>query len=49
MKKSHDGYRIVPFPRMRRLMITIGRVSSHKHTIRGLVEIDVTRARQSMR
>src|SRR6266571_9412683 len=49
MKKSHDGYRIVPFPRMRRLMITIGRVTSHKHTIRGLVEIDVTRARQSMR
>jgi len=49
MKKSHDGYRIVPFPRMRRLMITIGSVSSHKHTIRGLVEIDVTRARQSIR
>jgi pyruvate/2-oxoglutarate dehydrogenase complex dihydrolipoamide acyltransferase (E2) component len=49
MKKSHDGYRIVPFPRMRRLMITVGRVTSHKHTIRGLVEIDVTRARQSIR
>ena len=49
MKKSHNGYSIVPFPRMRRLMITIGRVTSHKHTIRGLVEIDVTRARQSMR
>jgi pyruvate/2-oxoglutarate dehydrogenase complex dihydrolipoamide acyltransferase (E2) component len=30
-------------------MITIVRVSSHKHTIRGLVELDVTRARQSMR
>ena len=49
MKKSHGGYRIIPYPRMRRLMITIGRVTSHKHTIRGLVEIDVTRARQSMR
>jgi pyruvate/2-oxoglutarate dehydrogenase complex dihydrolipoamide acyltransferase (E2) component len=30
-------------------MITIGRVTSHKHTIRGLVEIDVTRARQLIR
>jgi pyruvate/2-oxoglutarate dehydrogenase complex dihydrolipoamide acyltransferase (E2) component len=49
MKKSHDGYKIVAFPRMRRLMITIGRVTSHKHTIRGLVEIDVTRARQLIR
>ncbi len=49
MKKRHDGYQIVAFPRMRRLMITIGRVSSHKHTIRGLVELDVTKARQLMR
>jgi pyruvate/2-oxoglutarate dehydrogenase complex dihydrolipoamide acyltransferase (E2) component len=30
-------------------MITIGRVTSHKHTIRGLVELDVTKARQLMR
>lgn len=49
MKKRHDGYQIVAFPRMRRLIITVGRVTSHKHTIRGLVEIDVTKARQLMR
>ena len=49
MKKSQDGYKIVPFPRMRHLMITIGRLTRHKHIIRGLVEIDVTRARQSIR
>ena len=49
MKKSQDGYKIVPFPRMRHLMITIGRLTRHKHIIRGLVEIDVTRARQVMR
>src|SRR5438270_8515556 len=49
MKKSHEGYKIVPFPRMRHLMITIGRLTRHKHIIRGLVEIDVTRARQFMR
>src|SRR5947209_28188 len=49
MKKSHNGYKIVAFPRMRRLMITIGRVSRHRHIIHGLVEIDVTRARQLIR
>ncbi len=49
MKKSHNGYRIIAFPRMRRLMITVGRVASHRHIIHGLVEIDVTRARQLMR
>ena len=49
MKKNHNGYKIVAFPRMRRLMITIGRVTSHRHIIHGLVEIDVTRARQLMR
>jgi pyruvate/2-oxoglutarate dehydrogenase complex dihydrolipoamide acyltransferase (E2) component len=49
MKKKHDGYQIVAFPRMRRLMITIGRVTSHKHTMRGLVELNVTKARQLMR
>lgn len=48
MKKNHDGYTIVPFPRTRRLMITFGRAASHKHTIHGLVEIDVTRARKSI-
>ncbi len=46
--KRHAGYRVVAFPRMRRLMLTIGRVS-HKHTIHGLLELDVTRARQLMR
>src|SRR6266581_7233300 len=49
MKKSHHGYKIAPFPRMRHLMISIGSLTRHKHIIRGLVEIDVTRARQSMR
>src|SRR5579864_242326 len=48
MRKRHDGYTTVPFPRMRRLMIAFGRLTRHKHSIRGLVEIDVTRARQSL-
>src|SRR5437667_9639113 len=49
MKKSHDGYKIVPFPRVRSIVRTIARVARHKYIIRGLVEIDVTRARQSLR
>ena len=49
MKKSHDGYKIVPFPRVRSIVRTIARVARHKYIIRGLVEIDVTRARQSIR
>ena len=49
MKKSHDGYKIVPFPRVRSIVRTIARVARHKYIIRGLVEIDVTRARQLIR
>jgi pyruvate/2-oxoglutarate dehydrogenase complex dihydrolipoamide acyltransferase (E2) component len=48
MKKSHDGYKIVPFPRMQSIVRTIARVARHKYIMRGLVEIDVTRARQSI-
>ena len=46
MKKSHRGYTIEPFPRMQSIVRTIARVARHKYIIRGLVEIDVTRARQ---
>ncbi len=49
MSKRHNGYTTVPFPRMRRLMIAFGRVTRHKHIIRGLVEMDVTLPRQSLR
>jgi pyruvate/2-oxoglutarate dehydrogenase complex dihydrolipoamide acyltransferase (E2) component len=48
MKKSHDGYKIVPFPRMQSIVRTIARVARHKYIMRGLVEIDVARARQSI-
>lgn len=49
MKKSHDGYKTVPFPRMRSIVRAIARVAKHKYIMRGLVEIDVTRARQLIR
>jgi pyruvate/2-oxoglutarate dehydrogenase complex dihydrolipoamide acyltransferase (E2) component len=49
MKKSNRGYTIEPFPRMQGIVRTIARVARHKYIIRGLVEIDVTRARQAIR
>ena len=42
-------YEIVPFPRMRHLVIDIMRTAQRKHMIHGLVEVDVTRARQYIR
>jgi pyruvate/2-oxoglutarate dehydrogenase complex dihydrolipoamide acyltransferase (E2) component len=49
MKKSHRGYTIEPFPRMQSIVRTIARVGRHKYIMRGLVEPDVTRARQLIR
>jgi hypothetical protein len=42
-------YEIVPFPRIRHLVIDVLRVAQRKHMIHGLVEADVTRARQYIR
>lgn len=39
----------IPFPKIRRLMVDGGRMGRQKHTIHGLVEMDVTRARQAIR
>ena len=42
-------YEIVPFPRMRHLIIDVLRDAHRKHMIHGLIEVDVTRARQYIR
>ena len=42
-------YEIVPFPRMRHLVIDTMRSAHRKHIIHGLVEVDVTRSRQYIR
>jgi pyruvate/2-oxoglutarate dehydrogenase complex dihydrolipoamide acyltransferase (E2) component len=49
MKQSNDDHKVVPFPRMRSIVRTIARVAGNKYFMRGLVEIDVTRARQFIR
>src|SRR6266700_7763823 len=49
MKKNNRGYTIEPFSRMRSIVRTIARVARHKYMMRGLLEIDVTRACQFLR
>lgn len=45
---GNADYQIIPFPAIRRLMVDGGRMARQKHLIHGLVEMDVTRARQSI-
>jgi pyruvate/2-oxoglutarate dehydrogenase complex dihydrolipoamide acyltransferase (E2) component len=42
-------YRVLPFPPERRITVDGGRLAARKHTIHGLIEIDVTRPRQYIR
>ena len=43
------GFQIEPFPEMRRMAPDIGWLTRGRYTIRGLLEIDVTRPRQLIR
>ncbi len=43
---NNENYRIVPFPKIRRLMVDGGQLARQKHLIHGLVEMDVTEARR---
>jgi len=49
MTKSNENYELIPFPKIRRLMVDGGRLGRQKHIIHGLVEMDVTCARQAIR
>lgn len=46
---ENTDYQIIPFPKIRRLMVDGGRLARQKHLIHGLVEMDVTDARRSIR
>jgi len=46
--KTH-GYTRIPYPRSRLLMVDGGRMARNKHTIHGLVEFDITHARDLIR
>lgn len=45
---SSTGYTSAPFPKERQLVIDSARLGKRKHTIHGLVEIDITLARRYM-
>jgi pyruvate/2-oxoglutarate dehydrogenase complex dihydrolipoamide acyltransferase (E2) component len=47
--KAGTDYHVRPFPRMRRLVVDQAWLAQRKHIIRGLVEVDVTAARQAIR
>jgi len=49
MSKENEGYATQSYPKIRRLMVDGGRMGRQKHIIHGLVEFDVTRARQAIR
>ena len=50
MKTNQAEYEILPFPRERQVMaVDGGRLAARKHAIHGLIELDVTVARQRIR
>lgn len=49
MNTKQTPYTILPYPRIRQLMVDGGRLGLQKHTIHGLVEFDVTEARSILR
>ena len=49
MSEKNENYEVLPFPKIRRLMVDGGRLARQKHIIHGLVEVDVTCARQAIR
>jgi pyruvate/2-oxoglutarate dehydrogenase complex dihydrolipoamide acyltransferase (E2) component len=46
--KPRPGYQVVPFPRSRQIVIDTLRLAHRKHLVHGLVEVDVTDARELM-
>ena len=49
MKAKDQTHTVLPYPRIRLLMTDGGRLGRRKHTIHGLVEFDVTQAREIIR
>lgn len=47
--RKHDGYEVIPFPLSRTVIVDAQRMAHRQHTIHGLLEVDVTKARELMR
>jgi pyruvate/2-oxoglutarate dehydrogenase complex dihydrolipoamide acyltransferase (E2) component len=48
MTDKDGSYQVIPFPKIRRLMVDGGRMGRQRHIVHGLVEMDVTRVRQAI-
>src|SRR6266581_286458 len=49
MKKKHNDYQVAPYSKLRRVMAVTLRSAQRKPMIHGLIEVDVTRAREYLR
>jgi pyruvate/2-oxoglutarate dehydrogenase complex dihydrolipoamide acyltransferase (E2) component len=49
MHTHQPDYQAIPFSRERQVTIDGGRLAARKHTVHGLIEVDVTRPRQKLR
>jgi pyruvate/2-oxoglutarate dehydrogenase complex dihydrolipoamide acyltransferase (E2) component len=49
MNKQHDDYKVIPYPKLRRLLAVMLRALQRKPMMHFLLEVDVTRARQYIR
>lgn len=49
MTKAQADYTVIPFPRMRQVYIDTLHLAHQKHLVHGLIEVDVTAARQFIR
>ncbi len=49
MRENRASYTVVPFPKFRRQMIDWMELMHRRHTIHGLLEVDVTDARRAIR
>ena len=49
MKQQHADYQVAPCPKMRRWFAAAFRSAQHKPMMHGLIEVDVTRAREFLR
>jgi pyruvate/2-oxoglutarate dehydrogenase complex dihydrolipoamide acyltransferase (E2) component len=47
-RKNQRGYEIQPFPKMRRFALDAGYLGRRKHIIHGLIEVDITDARDEL-
>lgn len=49
MAHDNNGYHVLPFPASRQIVIDAGRLGSRRNFVHGLLEFDVTQAREHIR